>query len=279
MKKIFSVLSLSIFFVISSFVQHNYAQELVNLMQQGRCLEVMDPCTTRAAQLAANNRVLEVLYKSYMSLFIDNSDIAAIYLEDLLVNHELIMGSFIGVYYVRLLQVYDDTQRFKDGVKQCDKFLDYLIRNPFDLNQNIISSNINWVNRVKSTLKDRNLNELLMKIARAKNEKNIIKLNDGSYIRFNAKYNDILPQTLFNTGAESFIVTKKLADEIGVKIIDVNQESIKRINGVPTKALKGLIDKIELGNLKLYNIPVGVFNAPFYSHLLDTLNNIDKSKV
>lgn len=60
MKKILSVLSLSIFFVISSFAQRNYAQELVDLLQQGKCFDAMDLCITHADQLPANDRVLEI---------------------------------------------------------------------------------------------------------------------------------------------------------------------------------------------------------------------------
>ncbi|WP_278718405.1 retropepsin-like aspartic protease [Bacteroides caecimuris] len=280
MKKILSVLSLSVFFVISSFAQRNYAQELVDLLQQGKCFDAMDLCITHADQLPANDRVLEKLYKSHMSLFLNKPDSAAIYLEDLLTNHELIMGPMIGAYYVRLLQVYDDTQRFKDGIKLCDKFLGYLKRNPFDLNQNIISSDINWTDSVKSALKNRDLNEPRIKIVRTNNKKNAIKLNEGEYIRFNAQYNNIPFQTFFDTGvSEYFFVTKKIADKIGVRIIDTKQNGVIKFNGVETKALKGVIDKINIGNLELFNIPVMVFDAPFYSHLPDTLNDLVRSKI
>lgn len=280
MKKYILVLSLSIFFVVSSLAQHNYPQELVNLMQQGRYFDAKDLCTNHAAQLPANDRTLEVLYKSHMSLFLNKQDSAVIYLEDLLANHEFVMGPVIGVYYGRLLQVYDDTQRFKEGIKLCDRLFNYLKRNPFDLNQDFIRNEINWTDSVKSALKDRDLNEPLIKTVRTNSEKNTIKLNDGEYIRFNAKYNDIPLQTLFDTGvSEYFFVTKNLADKIGVRIIDTKQDSIKNLNGVPTKAIKGVIDKIKLGNVELYNIPVAVFDAPFYSHLPNALDNIERSKV
>jgi len=280
MKKNLSVLSLSIFFVISSFAQHNYAQELVNLMQQGKCFDAMDLCITHADQLPANDRALEVLYKSHMSLFLNNPDSAAIYLEDLLTNHELIMGPNIGAYYERLFQVYDDMQKFKAGVKLCDKFLDYFKRNPFDLNQDFISNRINWIDSVKSALKYRDLNEPRIKIVRTNNKKNAIKLNEGEYIRFNAQYNNIPLQTFFDTGvSEYFFVTKKIADKIGVRIIDTKQNGVIKFNGVATKALKGVIDKINIGNLELFNISVMVFDAPFYSHLPDTLNDLVRSKL
>lgn len=275
-----SVLYLSIFFVISSFAQHNYAQELVNLMRQGKCFEARNLYTEHAAQLPSNDKALEVLYKSHMALFLNKKDSSAIYLEDLLANHEFIMGPVVGVYYGRLLQVYDNSQRFKEGVILCDRYLNYLKRNPFDLNQDIINNEINWLDSVKSALKDRDLNEPLIKIVRTNNDKDTIKLNDGEYIQFNAKYNDISLQTFLDTGVSEYLfITKSLADKIGVKIIDVNQDSIKKINGVPTKALKGVIDEISIGGLKLCNIPALVFNAPFYSHLPDTLNHIERSKV
>ena len=210
MKKILSILTLSIFFIISSFAQHNYAQELVDLMQQGRYFEAKDLYTQHAAQLPPNDNALEMLYKSHMALFLNKQDSAAIYLENLLADHELTMGPAIGVYYGRLLQVYDDTQRFKDGIKLCDKILNYIKRNPFDLNQDFISNEINWIDSVKSVLKNRDLNEPRIKIVRTNYEKNTIKLNDSEYIRFDATYNDIPLQTFFDTGvSEYFIVTKK----------------------------------------------------------------------
>ena len=280
MRKILLTISLSIYFVVSSFAQQNYAQELVNLMQQGRYSDAKELCINHAAQLPSNDRALEVLYKSHMSLFLNKPDSAAIYMEDLLANHEMIMGPVVGVYYGRLLQVYDDTQRFKDGVLLCDKYLNYMKRNPFDLNQDFVRNETNWIDSVKSALKDRGLSEPLIKIARTNHENNAIKLNDGEYIRFNAQYNDIPLQTFFDTGVtEYFFITKNLADKIGVKIIDTKQDSIKRLNGIPTKAMKGVIDKIELGNLKLSNIPVLVFYDPFYSHLPDTLSNTERAKV
>ena len=280
MKKILSALSLSIFFVISSFAQRNYAQELVDLMQQDRYFEARNLYTQHAAQLPPNDNTLEMLYKSHMALFLNKQDSAAIYLENLLADHELTMGPVVGVYYGRLLRVYDNTQRFKDGIKMCDKMLNYLKRNPFAMDQDFISNEINWIDSVKLVLESRDLNEPRIKIVRTDNKKNTISLKEDEYIRFNARYNDIPLQTFFDTGvSEYLVVTKKLADKIGVKIVDINQDSIKMVNGVPTKALKGVIDEIELGNLKLYNIPVVIMNAPFSSHLPDTLNSIVRSKV
>lgn len=280
MKKILLILFLCTFSVHSIFAQRNYAQELVDLMQQGRCFDAMDICINHAAQLPADDRALETLYNSHMSLFFNKPDNAINYLEDLFANYELAIGPAIGGYYGRLFQVYDDTQRFKDGINLCDKVFNYLKRNPFDLNPDFISNEINWIDSVKSALKYRDLNEPRIKIVRANDEKNTIKLNDGEYIRFNAKYNNIPLQTFFDTGvSEYFFVTKKIADKIGVRIIDTKQSGIIKFNGITTKALKGFIDKIDIGNLELHNIPVVVFDAPLYSHLPDTLNNLVRSKI
>lgn len=280
MKRSISILFLCTFSVLSIFAQRNYAQELVDLMQQGRYFDAKDLCINCATKLPSNDRALEVLFKSHMSLFLNKTDSAVIYLEDLLANHELIMGPNIGIYYERLFQVYDDTQRFKDGVNLCDKFRDFLKRNPFDLNQDFISNRINWIDSVKSALKYRDLNEPRIKIVRTNNKKNAIKLNEGEYIRFNAQYNNIPLQTFFDTGvSEYFFVTKKIADKIGVRIIDTKQSGVINFNGVATKALKGVMDKINIGNWELFNIPVMVFDAPFYSHLPDTLNNLVRLKI
>lgn len=49
MKKILLILFLCTFSVHSIFAQRNYAQELVDLMQQGRCFDAMDICINHAA--------------------------------------------------------------------------------------------------------------------------------------------------------------------------------------------------------------------------------------
>lgn len=272
MKKIISILLLSTFTVSSIFAQRNYAQELIDLLQQGKCFEARDLYAQYADNLPLSDKTYGLVYKSHMALFFNKLDSAIIYLEDLTTNHELQLGPAVGLYYGKLLQVYEDTQQFEKGMKLCDRIIAYFQRNPFDLASDLVKNEIHQMENVKSSFKKRNVNELRRRVERIRNKNAIIKLKDSEYIRFDAVYNNVPIQTWFNTGVSTYLVTtKQVAEEIGVRIIDTTQDSMKIINGVPVKALAGIIDSIDLKSVKLYNIPVMVHESLF-PQLRDTLN-------
>ncbi len=272
MKKSISILLLCTFSVLSIFAQRNYAQELIDLLQQGKCFEARDLCAQYADNLPLSDKTFDLVYKSHMALFFDRHDSVAIYLEDLTTNHELELGPAVGLYYGKLLQVYDDTQQFEKGVKLCDKIITYFQRNPFDLASDLVKNEIHQMENAKSSFKKRNVNELRRRVERIRNKNAIIKLKDSDYIRFDAVYNNIPVQTWFDTGVSTYLMTtKKVAEEIGVRIVDNTQDNLKIVNGVPVKALVGIIDSIDLKSIKLYNIPVMIHDeyAPYLSDTLD----------
>jgi hypothetical protein len=278
MKKIISILLLSHLFISVTFAQRNYTQELAYLMQQGRCFEAREFRVQYSDKLPSNDKALGLFYKFHMALFFNKPDSAAIYLEDLLANRdfELKQGPWIGTYYGRLFKIYENEQRFEDGINSCDKFLDYLNRNPFDLKPDFIRKEINFAENIKSSFKNREMDEPRMGIERQEcSENDIIELKNDEYIKFDAKYNDVTIQTWFDTGVEAyFVTTRKLADEIGTKKSLKEQDSIQMVNGVPRRVVLEIIDSINLKNVRLYNVPVLVYEESFLVHdLPDTLNN------
>lgn len=279
MRKSISILILYTFIVPSIFAQRNYAQELIDLLQQGKCFEARDLYMQYADNLPLNDKTFNLVYKSHMALFFNKPDSISIYLEDLTTNHELALGPAVGTYYGKLLQTYDDTQQFEKGIKLCDKAIAYFNRNPFDLAPDFVQNEIHLVQNAKSSFKKRNVNEPLRRIERINNKNSVIKLKDSNYIRFDAMYNNVPVQTWFDTGVSTFlIVTKKIAEEIGVRIVDTTQDSIKNMNGVPIKALAGIIDCIDLKNVKLYNIPVMIHDG-YVPQLDDSLDSDAKLKI
>lgn len=278
MKKFFSILFVFVAVALSSFAQRNYAQELVDLVQQGRCFEAREFRAQYSDYLPKNDKAFDLLYKSNMALYFNKPDSAIIYIEDMLTNHELVIGPVVGTYYGKLLQSYENLQQFDKGIELCDRIVAYFNRNPFDFKPDFIREQVDWIEKVKSSFIDK-LNAPQIRIERNKSNKDqAIKLNESDYIRFNANYNGITVETLFDTGVtDYFSIYKGLADEIGVKITDKIQDSIKMINGVPKKAFRGVIDSIDLGSVKLYNAPVMVYQDEFDSHLPDTLNDGIKS--
>lgn len=276
MKKGFFILFVCTFSVLSISAQRNYAQELIDLLQQGKCFEARDMYTQYANNLPLSDKTYNLVYKSHMALFFNKPDSTSIYLEDLTNNHELELGPVIGAYYGKLLQIYDETQQFEKSIKLCDKIIAYFNRNPFDLAPDLVKNEIYKMENAKSSFKKRNVSEPRRRVERIKNKNAITKLKDSNFIRFDALYNNIPMQTWFDTGVSTYLITtKKVAKEIGVRIVDNTQDSLKIINAVPIKAMIGIIDSIDLNAVKLYNIPV-MIHEEFIPHLSDTLDRETK---
>lgn len=279
MKKSILILFLCAFSVHSIFAQRNYAQELIDLLQQGKCFEAIDLRTQYADDLPLSDKAFDLVYKSHMALFFNKPDSISIYLEELTAYHELPLGPAIGAYYGKLLQMYDDTQQFEKGIKLCDKIIAYFNRNPFDLAPDLVQNEIRQMENAKLSFEKRNANELRRRVERIKNKNGVIKLKESDYIRFDAMYNNIPVQTWFDTGVSTYLMaTTKVAEEIGVRIVDTTQDSLKIMNGVPIKALAGVIDSIDLKSVRLYNIPV-MIHERYAPHLSDTLDRDIKLSV
>lgn len=279
MKRACFILSFYICFITLSFAQRNYAQELVNLLQQGKCFEAIEFREQYANRLPVHDEVFDLLYKSHMSLFFNKPDSTIFYLEKLLGNQNYILnlGPTTGAYYGHLLRLYRDKQQYDAGVNVCDNILDYLKRNPFMFDKNFIQNETKLVQDIKFAFSYRASKEPRIKIKKnGGGEK--IRLNDSEYIKFNAAYNGVTIETLFDTGVSYyFFIEEDLANEIGVKNIRVEQDSIQMINGVPVRAYEAMIDSVNLGSVKLYNIPVMVFKGKFTSRLSNTLDQEFKS--
>ncbi|KAA8485067.1 aspartyl protease [Arcticibacter tournemirensis] len=278
MQRILLTLLLSVSFTLSSFAQRNYPQELISLIEQGRCFEAREYRSQYADKLPSNDRTFDVFYKAHMALFFNKPDSAAIYLEDLIANHELKIGPRIGTYYGKLLTVYDSKQRFNEGILLCDKYMDHLKRNPFDRDLRFIQNELTTIENIKKEFGYYEI-EPRIKIERDSAAREAIKINDGEYIRFNAKYNNVTAETWFDTGVPGFMITRSLADNIGTKLINKSKDSVQIINGIPVRARIEVIDQITMGSVTLYNIPVLVFNERFVPYTADSLNvnaNIEK---
>lgn len=216
-----------------------------------------------------------------MALFFNKPDSAAIYLEDLISNHELKIGPGIGADYGKLLTVYDSKQQLKDAIRVCDKYIDRLRRNPFDQDQTFIHNEMTSIENVKKALQYRDVNEPRIKIKRDGSGKDkTIKINDSDFLSFNARYNNVNAETWFNTSVTAyFMITRGLANKIGTKLINKSQDSVQTIDGIKRKVRAELIDSIDFAGLKLYNIPALVFNENIMPSLPDTLKNEIKPKV
>lgn len=271
------ILFICTFSVLPTFAQRNYAQELINLMEQGKCFEARDLREKYPEYLPLNDKAYDLVYKSNMAIFFNKTDSISIYLEDLTTNYESAIGPGIGPYYGKLLQMYDDTQQFEKGIKLCDKIIYYFNRNPFGLAPDLVQNEIRQMENAKSSFEYRNANDPRRRVERTSNKNAFTKLKDNNYIQFDAIYNGVPVQTWFDTGVSFYLITtKNVAKEIGVKIVD--KDTPKFMNGVQTEAWAGIIDSIDLKSVKLYNIPVLIHDG-YVPNAVDTLASDAKSKL
>lgn len=177
------ILFLCTFSVLPTFAQRNYAQELIDLMEQGKCFEARDLRRQYPEYLPLHDKAYDLVYKSNMAIFFNKPDSISIYLEDLTTNYEPAIGPGIGAFYRKLLQMYDDTQQFEKGIKLCDKIIDYFNRNPFGLAPDMVQNEILRMVNAKSSFEYRNANEPRRRMIRSSNKNSFIKLKDSKYIQ------------------------------------------------------------------------------------------------
>lgn len=251
-------------------VQRNYAQELFNLLMNGRNFEAREFKLQHQDQLPPD---IELVYKMYMSLAFNKPDSAIIYCEEFLGNQQRVrnIGPVVGQYYVRLCETYEGKQQFEKAISTVERHIGYLKENPYSLPPEVIKKEIEEAQIKISLLKEKLDQEPVRRIVN-NGKYSKIKLKDDVRIRFDAQYNGHTLETYFHPGITVFCsMEKDLADEIGVKY-KPKQDSIRLINGKPTKAIDGYIDRIELQGIKLYNIPVLVLIDKLTSNLSSSSN-------
>jgi tetratricopeptide (TPR) repeat protein len=248
--------------------QRDYSQELIYLLAEGRYFEARDYRLQYADQLQGNNELFDLFYKIHMSFAFNQPDSGIVYLEKLLGNQNYAreLKSDIAAYFQQLAWAYGEKQQYEQSIATLERYINFLKTNSFFQGLEFIKNGIRDAEKEISLYKKKSENPV-RKIVRDSDACEI-ELKDEEYIRFEAQYNGQTIETLFDTGCYYFLAMEKdLADDIGVKY-DSNQDSIQRVNGLPIKALEGIIDSIDIKGIKLYNIPVIVLWEKFRSTLL-----------
>jgi hypothetical protein len=270
-------------FSITSYAQgqRNYAQEFVDLLFQGRYFDARDYKMRYADQLPKDFKMLDLLYDISMSLAFNKPDSAILYIEDFLGNQqetEQMLGPNIVGFYIRLSDLYEEKQQYELAIATYEKFINYLIRNPFSQDQEFIKNQMEVTQILISSLKEKMENEPIQKIARDADACEI-ELKEDPYIRFDAQYNGKTVETFFNTGiSRFFLIEKDLADDLGVKYSS-DPGTGQALNGKEGRISGGTIDSIDIQGIKLYNIPVLVFFEKFSSYIPDNFDVDYKEEV
>lgn len=254
-------------------IQRNYAQELFNLLTNGRYFEAKEFKMQHQDQLPPNDKLLDFIYNIHLSRAFNNSNRNITYLEELLGDSQCVrtIGSVVGQYYVGLCESYESKQQFEKAISTVERHINYLKENLYPLDPEGVKMEIHEAQLKIASLKEKLQHEPIRGIVRVK-KINKVKLKDDPYIRFDAQYNGHSVETLFDTGVSYYCMMEKgLADQIGVKY-KPKQDSIRLINGKPMRAIEGYIDCIEIKGIKLYNIPALVLIDKFTSNLASNFN-------
>jgi hypothetical protein len=266
------------------FAQRNYGQELVNLLNEGKCFEARDfkkQYKDSMPKSPVEAGFVELYYKYKMASFLNKPDSTDIYLHQLVTDYEDILGTSKPHFYGEMLNHYLAQQQFDKGVALCDEIIAYMERNPFkDKDKTHLENEIKETERIKKIFVEKDKNEPRIKIVRNNADKNkLIRLyNDSTFFSFDAEYNGQVLKTLFDTGVSyHFFMNKKVADKIGV-IFKPTKDSVQVMNGKNVRAIEGVIDSVELGNVKLYSIPVMVLLDGFTPMDIDLLDNTPEKR-
>lgn len=266
------------------FAQRNYGQELVNLLNEGKCFEAHDfkkQYKDSMPKSPVEGGFVELYYKYKMASFLNKPDSTNIYLHRLVTDYEDILGTSKPHFYGEILNHYLGQQQFDKGAALCDEIIAYMERNPFkDKDKTHLENEIKETERIKKIFVEKDKNEPRIKIVRNNADKNkhIRLYNDSTFFSFDAEYNGQVLKTLFDTGVSyHFFMNKKVADKIGVRF-KPTKDSVQVMNGKNIRAVEGIIGTVSLGYIKLYNIPVLVLLDGFTPINLDSLNNMPEIK-
>ena len=274
MKHKLYLLFLACFAPILLYSQKNYTQELINLLDEGKCFEAFN-YKEQYKDSVPDDHFFNLYYQYNMSRFFNKTDSAAIYLKEMTCpEYETVWNQNIGGIQGTLLRMYDDLQQYDNAIALCDNMIDYYKRNPFGLSENTLKNEIEFAKNVQSAIEKKAKVQPLIRIEYGETPSEVPLCNiDSSLIHFEAAYNGKSITTLFDTGVSFYLtMNKSLADSLGVKVYDVHQDSIRIINDIPLKAINGVIDSIKIGSIRLYNIPALIFLEEYLiTNLSDSL--------
>ena len=97
-----------------------------------------------------------------------------------------------------------------------------------------------------------------------------VDIEEGDKSVFQAKYNGISQNTIFDTGVGPYcILSRKLADGMGFRYDSIDENKVTINENLIS--VRSIIDSIEVGNITFYNIPAFIYSdtasVPFVSGL------------
>jgi hypothetical protein len=255
--------------------QENQEQKLIDLLTSGRFFEA-EEFYNQAEKDSIFAPFFRLYYKYEMTKMQYKNDSAAVFLEQLLEDGDRYWGIYKYHFYDQLLELYvNKLQDFPKALSTCERMEEYLEENPFNVDEENIRNGLKYTKERKQQILKREQSPTIKSSRDCRS--NIVKMKDDNNILFfDATYNNNNTiKTMFDTGASyHFIMKEKVADSIGVRRMSVfdNDSSIV-FNDVVLPMEEGILDSVEIANIKLYNIPVLIYKFDPTSNIPDSWLN------
>ena len=248
-------------------------QDLIDLLQAGRYFEAKSLYDTIRIKVDSIHPFIECFYKGYMSGYENKPDSVAFYLEEMIKKR-----FFPDILYMKVYGIYvEQLQDYKKAEQTLDRVRSYLEHNPDSINAEEMKVVCDHLADSESRTM-RQAAEPTIRIVRDDTGSSTPLLADkilnDNYLFCNVSYNGHQPiRTLFDTGvSEYLIMDKTIAEQVGVRKYPVYEnDTTCTVNGMKVPGYLGILDSLQIGDIKLYHIPVEVIDAKSIIHLSDTL--------
>lgn len=267
---------------LSLSAQHEQEQKLIDLLTSGHYYEAKK-FYTEVEKDSVFDAFFRLYYKYEMAKMQYKNDSAAVYLEDLLVDGDKYWGAYKYHFYDQLLELYVmKLQDYPKALFTCESMHDFLEKNTFNVDEENIKHGLRYVSmRKQQILKREKLPTVKFVRDSIKNNRVELKKEDD-FLFFDATYNnkDTI-KTMFDTGVSYYFNMKEsVAEKIGVKRLNIIDNDSIIVNNKALPAYEGILDSVEIANIKLYNIPVLIYKHAPILHISDSLlkNNSERKR-
>jgi hypothetical protein len=281
------IILLLITLVINSFSygQENNSQQDANIVQQQQLLlDLLRAGKYFEAKELHNElekkQTLDIFVESYykykIAFYENKPESAVASLERLLTDFGRFNIAALPYYYDDLWGLYNSLQNYKKSIEASKRMRQQIRENPFNFDRDSLATwKIPVKNRIEHAKKWNNQKRIRVE---KRGVPNYIKIDDEASITFDAKYNGKQFTTTFDTGVSfHFLIKKQTAIQMGLKKVKYKKQGYISINGVDMNGEEYIADSIEFADIKLYNIPVIVYDFDNITTVSDSvLNNPQK---
>ena len=243
--------------------QLNIEQQLLDILTANNYFDAKayyDDLQTKGDTL---HPFIECFYNYYAANFLNRPESAARYLDELLKYGPFGIGATFEFYF-QLWKLYmERLQDYEKALETCERIKSYLEENPDGADEELLNEWIEYTLYWEKQTR-RRAAEPVIRISRDSSVNAVPLIRDSiDLLFFEAEYNGKTRiKTAFDTGVSGFfVIDKDMAEQIGVRKYPIyDNDTIGTMNGMETPGYPGIIDSIRIANIRLYHIPVMVWD-------------------